>query len=158
MCSHPSSMLPLPDLRLRPRSSRGFTLLEIMLVVAIIALLLAAGFNQLGGVFTMATDTRVKADINTFSSKLKLYEATAGNLPTNEQGLQALVTRPAGEPQPTKWYPFMDKVNKDPWNQDYIYVQPGLHNPQSFDVYTKGKDRIAGTADDVGNWDEPVHN
>lgn len=153
MCLPPLPTRPRADLRLRRRSRGAFTLLEIMLVVAIIALLLAAGFNQIGNVFSGAQDTRVKADVNTFVQKVKMYESWSGSLPTTEQGLQALVTMPQSEPRPAKWYQYMDKLPKDPWNEDYIYVQPGVHNPQSFDVYSKGKDKQAGTGDDIGNWD-----
>lgn len=136
-----------------PRRVRGFTLLEIMLVVAIIALLLAAGFSQLGDVMGGARETVVQSDIQTFSQKLSMYEASNGFFPTTEQGLQALMTIPSTEPRPTKWYQAMQKINKDPWQQDYVYIQPGVHNPLSYDVYSKGKDRIAGTSDDVGNWE-----
>ena len=153
--------LPPPTLRSRrikpgvtaPRRAGGFTLLEIMLVVAIISLLLAAGFSQLGDVMGGARDTVVQSDIQTFGQKLSMYEASNGFFPTTEQGLQALTTMPSTEPRPTKWYQAMQKIPKDPWQQEYVYVQPGVHNPQSYDIYSKGKDRIAGTSDDVGNWE-----
>ena len=135
------------------RHAAAFTLLEIMLVVAIIALLLAAGFNYMGNTIGVAQDTVVNADIRTFDQKLKLYEALNGSPPTTEQGLQALVTMPSGEPRPMKWYQSMEKLPKDPWQQDYIYVQPGAHNTQGYDIYSKGKDHIAGTPDDIGNWE-----
>ena len=131
----------------------AFTLLEIMLVVAIIALLLGAGFHYMGNTIGIADDARLQADISTFSDKLKVYEAMNGFLPTTEQGLQALVTMPDGDPKPTKWYQLMEKLPKDPWQSDYIYEQPGKHNPDSYDIYSPGKDRIPNTADDVGNWE-----
>ena len=153
MSSRPSPTPLRLDLRVTRRAARGFTLLEIMLVVAIIALLLAAGFQYLGDVFGAASSTVVKADINTFNQKIKMYEAWTGTIPTSEQGLGALVTMPQSEPKPSKWYQFMEKLPKDPWKRDYIYAQPGVHNPQGFDVYSKGKDGVANTSDDVGNWD-----
>ena len=137
----------------RPSAPNAFTLLEIMLVVAIIALLLGAGFHYMGNTIGIADDARLQADISTFGDKLKLYEAMNGFLPTTEQGLQALVTMPETDPKPTKWYQLMEKLPKDPWQSDYIYEQPGKHNPDSYDVYSPGKDRIPNTADDYGNWD-----
>ena len=135
------------------RRNHGFTLLEIMLVVAIIGLLMGAAFMMIGNKFGYAQDSVVSADIQTFSSNLKQYEMMNGFLPTTDQGLQALVTQPTTDPKPTRWYQMMDRMIKDPWGRDYVYVYPGKHNPQSFDIYSKGKDGIDGTADDHGNWD-----
>jgi general secretion pathway protein G len=142
-------------MKIRRSSARqAFTLLEIMLVVAIIALLLGAGFHYMGNTFGIAQDARLESDIATFQSKLKLYEAMNGFLPSTEQGLQALVTVPESDPKPTKWYQLMEKLPKDPWGSNYIYEQPGKHNQDSYDVYSPGKDRIPNTPDDVGNWEE----
>ena len=135
------------------RRNAAFTLLEIMLVVAIIALLMGAGFMMLGNQFGYAQDVKLQADLQSFDGKLKSYEMMNGFLPTTEQGLQALVTQPTSEPKPTRWYQMMDRLPKDPWNRDYIYVCPGKHNPQSYDISSKGKDGIADTADDRGNWE-----
>jgi general secretion pathway protein G len=142
-------------MKIRSSSTRqAFTLLEIMLVVAIIALLLGAGFHYMGNTFGIAQDARLQSDIATFESKLKLYEAMNGALPTTEQGLQALVTMPDTDPKPVKWYQLMEKLPKDPWGSNYIYEQPGKHNQDSYDVYSPGKDRTPNTPDDVGNWEE----
>ena len=138
----------------RRRRNAAFTLLEIMLVVAIIGLLMGAAFMMIGNKFGYAQDQVVRADIQTFSSNLKQYEMMNGFLPSTEQGLQALVTQPSTEPKPNRWYQMMDRLNKDPWGRDYVYVYPGKHNPQSFDLYTKGKDGIENTADDRGNWED----
>ena len=137
------------------RSSRqnAFTLLEIMLVVAIIALLLGAGFYYMGDSIGIARDARLQGDLASFDQRLKTYEALNGFLPTTEQGLQALVTAPTTDPKPTHWYQLMEKIPKDPWGSDYIYEQPGKHNPNSYDISSPGKDRIPNTADDQGNWD-----
>ena len=131
----------------------GFTLLEIMLVVAIIALLLGAGFHYMGNTMDIGRDARLQADFSTFDTNLKLYEAYNGFYPTTEQGLQALVTMPQTDPKPQKWYSLMEKIPKDPWNHDYIYECPGKHNPQTYDVYSAGKDGVPNTADDRGNWE-----
>ena len=138
---------------INPRRPRAFTLLEIMLVVAIITLLLGAGFMMIGGKYKIGQDTRLQADFSAFDSNLKTYEMMNGRLPTTEQGLQALVTQPETDPKPTRWYQMMERLPKDPWGNDYVYICPGKHNPQSFDIYSKGKDGIADTADDRGNWE-----
>ena len=136
-----------------PRRRRAFTLLEIMLVVAIIALLLSAGFYFIGDQFQIGVDTKIQADFQAFDQRLKTYSMINGFYPTTEQGLLALKTMPDTDPKPTRWYQMMEKIPKDPWQNDYVYVYPGIHNPQGYDLYSMGKDRKAGTADDVGNWD-----
>lgn len=136
------------------RSRRAaFTLLEIMLVVAIIALLLGTGFAFLGPQFAVGQDAKLHADFQAIGQSLQAYENLNGFLPTNEQGLQALVSPPQSEPKPSHWNKMMDKIPQDPWKNDYIYVYPGKHNPDGFDIISKGKDRIADTADDRGNWE-----
>lgn len=132
----------------------GFTLLEIMLVVIIIATLLAAAVHFMGGDVEYSQIVRVKADIDTISTQLKLYQGQNGFLPTTEQGLQALVTRPDTDPKPTQWTQLFPRVMEDPWHNPYVYEYPGKHNPDSFDVYSLGRHGKAGTeADYIGNWD-----
>jgi general secretion pathway protein G len=116
--------------------------------------LLGAGCYSLGDQFGMARDVRIQGDIQSLDQKLKSYEMLNGFYPTTEQGLQALVTMPQTEPKPSRWRNFMEKMQQDPWHRDYVYVQPGVRNPGSYDLYSKGKDGIAGTADDIGNWED----
>jgi general secretion pathway protein G len=133
-----------------PRQKQaGFTLLEIMLVVTIIALLLGAAIYKLGGNVEYARDTRVRADLQGITMQLKLYESMNGFYPTSEQGLQALVVQPDTDPRPTRWYQLYKEVPKDPWQTDYIYVSPGVKNPNGYDLYSAGPDRKPGTADDI---------
>ena len=118
-----------------------------MLVVAIIALLLSTGFYFLGPqILKSAAGPRSAADFKSFDQALKTYENLNGFLPTTEQDWQALVTIPGSDPKPQRWYQMMERLPKDPWQEDYIYVCPGTHNPQGYDIYSKGKDRIANTA------------
>ena len=139
-----------------PRNSTrqcAFTLLEIMLVVAIIALLLSTGFFIFGNKLAVGQDAKIAADIQSFNGALQTYRMVADDqLPTTDQGLQALVNMPATDPKPSKWYQMMDHLPKDPWGHEYVYVCPGKHNPNGYDLYSKGKDGIDGTADDQGNW------
>src|SRR5438876_11770954 len=127
----------------------GFTLLEIMLVVTIIALLLGTAIYKLAGNVEYARRTRVEADIQGINTQLKLYESMNGFHPTTEQGLQALVTQPDSDPRPTRWYQLYKDVPKDPWQSDYIYRNPGLKNPNGYDLYSAGPDRKAGAGTDI---------
>src|SRR5881296_2905466 len=124
----------------------GFTLLEIMLVVTIIALLLGTAIYKLAGNVEYARHTRVHADIQAISTQLKLYESMNGFYPTTEQGLKALVTTPETDPKPARWYQLFKEVPKDPWQLDYIYVCPGIKHPESYDLYSAGPDRKPDTA------------
>jgi general secretion pathway protein G len=141
-------------MKLKTSKNHGFTLFEIMLVVMIIALLLATAIHYMGGDVGIARDVRVKADIDAISTQLKLYQALNGFLPTTDQGLQALVTRPDSDPKPTQWHKLMDQIPLDPWFNPYVYENPGKHNQDSFDLYSMGSHGKSGTdADFVGNWD-----
>src|SRR4029077_17210512 len=93
---------------------QGFTLLEIMLVVTIIALLLGAAIYKLGGNVEYSRHVRISSDIQGISTQLKLYESMNGFFPTTEQGPQALVVQPSSDPQPTRWYQLYKELPKDP--------------------------------------------
>jgi len=142
-----------PQDSVKSRGIAAFTLLEIMLVVTIIALLAATGFRLMRGNVEYSREVRVEGDLQSISTQLKLYEAMNGFYPSSSQGLQALVTRPQSEPKPRQWRLLMSKVPQDPWHKDYEYRTPGTHNPESFDIFSLGPDRVAGTDDDIGNWD-----
>jgi general secretion pathway protein G len=134
-------------------SQGGFTLLEIMMVVIIIALLAGAAIHFMGGNVGIAQETRVKTDVQAISTQLKVYQALNGFLPSSEQGLKALVSQPTSDPRPRQWRQFFDKLPLDPWQNEYNYMSPGKRNPNSFDLFSSGNDRKAGTPDDVGNWE-----
>ena len=131
------------------RNQSGFTLLEIMLVVTIIALLLGAAIYKLGGNVEFAKATRVAADVQGINTQLKLYESMNGFMPTTEQGLKALVQQPSSEPRPTRWYQLYKDLPRDPWNNEYVYLNPGRKNPTGYDLYSAGQDRKPDTADDI---------
>jgi general secretion pathway protein G len=130
------------------RRQQGFTLLEIMIVVSIIALLLSLAIYKLKGNLEMSRGVAVQSDIRTVGIQLKAYESMNGFMPTTEQGLQALVTQPTTEPMPSRWIQFLDSVPKDPWHTDYIYKNPGVKRPNGYDLYSAGPDRIPDTVDD----------
>ena len=134
------------------RKNAGFTLLEIMLVVCIIGLLIGMGVKMMGGRIQEAKVVRAQGDLERLKTGLLMYNSASRTYPTTEQGLKALLTKPEGA---RNWRPQVESASEllDPWGKDYIYVQPGTHNPQSFDVYSPGPDMLPNTADDIGNWE-----
>jgi general secretion pathway protein G len=137
---------------LNRNSIAAFTLLEIMLVVMIIALLAGSAIYLMRGNVDQAKYTRVDADIQNILTQLQLYETQNGSMPSTEQGLRALVERPAGEPQPRKWRQLMPEVPLDPWGTEYQLRNPGSKSKSGVDLFSCGKDKKPGTDDDLGNW------
>src|SRR4051812_26345353 len=103
------------------QTQRGFTLLEIMIVVTIISLLMGLAIYKTVGNIEYARRTKVASDIQAISTQLKLYESMNGFYPTTEQGLQALVSQPESDPKPARWYQLYSSLPKDPWQSDYVY-------------------------------------
>ena len=134
------------------KKQKGFTLLEIMIVVSIIVILLGLAISKIGNPTGFAKSTAVRADIQSIGTQLKLYESMNGFYPSTDQGLQALVVRPESEPQPTRWYQLFKDTPKDPWQNIYIYRCPGIKHPDSYDLFSAGPDRKADTPDD--DWGE----
>lgn len=134
------------------RKNAGFTLLEIMLVVCIIGLLIGMGVKMMGGRIQEAKVVRAQGDLERLKTGLLMYNSASRTYPTTEQGLKALLTKPEGA---RNWRPQVESASEliDPWGKEYIYLQPGTHNPQSFDVYSPGPDMLPNTADDIGNWE-----
>ncbi len=130
------------------KNQSAFTLLEIMIVVSIIAVLLSLAIYRLRGNLESSKLVAVQADIQSIRTQLRVYESFNGFTPTTEQGLQALVTRPTSDPQPSRWTQLFDSVPQDPWKVNYIYISPGRKNPQSYDLYSAGPDRKPDTPDD----------
>jgi len=112
----------------------AFTLLEIMLVVAIIGVLLAAAIYKMAPTLDIAKETRTRADIQGIKTMLLSYNGTNGSYP---ESLNALVPR------------LMEEVPKDAWNTPYVYRYPGQRNPGSYDLFSAGPDKIPDTADDI---------
>ncbi|MGB8354957.1 MAG: type II secretion system major pseudopilin GspG [Chthoniobacteraceae bacterium] len=133
------------------RRVKGYTLIEIMLVLAIISVLLGAGIYYLIGNLDIAKERRVQADIATITTQLKTYEMQNLYMPTTEQGLQALVEEPSTDPKPRRWRQLMEKLPEDPWGMPYNYRNPGLKNPNGFDLYSFGAERKENDKE-MGNW------
>lgn len=133
---------------------KGFTLIELMIVVIIIAALAAMVVPRLAGRSEQAKVAVAKADINSnISMALKLYELDNGSFPTTGSGLNALIAQPSAGTQTSNWNgPYLEKPPIDPWGNAYQFRSPGSHNTSGYDLYSMGKDGMAGTDDDVGNW------
>lgn len=127
---------------------QGFTLLEIMIVVSIIVVLLGLAISKMTNQLGFAKGVGVKADIQSIGTQLNLYESMNGFFPSTDQGLAALVNRPDSEPRPSRWYQLFKDLPKDPWQNPYIYRCPGVKNPQRYDLFSAGPDRLPDTSDD----------
>ena len=128
--------------------------MEIMLVVVIIGMLLAVATVKIQGNAEKARNTAARSDVEgALKTALGLYEMDNGCYPTTEQGLKALVEKPAGDPAPPHWRQYLERktIPKDPWGQDYVYVCPGTHNTDGYDLSSLGKDRVE-SEDDIRNW------
>ncbi|RMF93359.1 MAG: type II secretion system protein GspG [Candidatus Schekmanbacteria bacterium] len=131
---------------------RGFTLIEIMVVVVIIGILATLIGTAVIGRIDDANIAKAKSDISTIASALQLYKMDNGSYPTTEEGLEALVKKPAGARNWSKGgYIEGKKIPKDPWGSEYNYLSPGVNNPD-YDLWSNGKDKISGTEDDIQSW------
>jgi general secretion pathway protein G len=138
------------------RRSRGFTLIEIMVVIVILGILAAL---VVPSVLSRTDDARIvaaKSDLAAIRQALKLYRLDNQRYPTAAQGLRALVEKPADPPAPPNWKPggYLEKLPRDPWGHDYLYLNPGLKG--DVDVFTYGADGQqggTGADGDIGSWD-----
>ena len=138
---------------IRSRVAAGFTLLEMVIVLGIIAVLLGGSITYLAKLPDGAKLSRVDQDFLAIGNALKTYKINAGSYPTTAQGLKALVEKPDGSPQPARWTQVMKKVPTDPWGNDYGYLFPGRKDPSEFEIISKGKDGVEGGEQDFSSQD-----
>lgn len=134
------------------KKNRGFTLIELMLVIIIIGVLVAMVAPRLAGKSQQGKLAAAQADINAhLSVALDLFEVDNGRYPTTEEGLAALQTAPSGAP---RWKgPYLKRpVPLDPWGKPYVYRSPGQHNREDYDLFSYGPDGVEGGQDDITNW------
>ncbi len=133
------------------KNEKGFTLIELMLVVIIIGVLVSMVVPRLVGRSEEARVAASRADIKAnISVALDLYELDSGKYPATEDGLMALVTKPGSA---VKWKgPYLKKEPVDPWGRKYLYKSPGEHS-KDYDLYSCGPDGVEGGGDDVTSWD-----
>lgn len=139
------------------RSCRGFTLIEIMVVVVILGILAAVIVPRLLSRPDVAKVTKAKVDMKGIEEALGLFKLDNGFYPSTEQGLKALVTKPEIGRIPTRYIPdgYLKKVPIDPWNKPYIYLSPGVHS-SDFDIISHGSDNEPGGegfAADINSWE-----
>jgi general secretion pathway protein G len=134
----------------------AFTLIEVLVVVAILGVLAAIVVPRIMDRPDEAKRVAAKADVGAIVQALKLYRLDNGFYPSTDQGLLALVQRPTANPQPPNWKQggYLDKLPRDPWGSEYQYLNPGVRG--EIDVFSLGADRARGgegSGADIGNWD-----
>jgi len=140
---------------LNKNKTDGFTLIEIMVVVVILGILAALVVPKIMGRPDEARLIKVKQDIRAIESALNLYKLDNYTYPSTDQGLEALVTKPTGVPEPRQWKAggYLARLPKDPWGFPYLYLNPGEHG--EIDIFSLGADGQQGGTEinaDIGNW------
>lgn len=150
-------------MRLQPRKQlqrmgqRGFTLIEVMVVVVILGILAAVIVPKIMDNPDKARIVKARSDVQALKSALDLYKLDNFNYPSTNQGLQALVQKPSGSPEARNWKQggYLDKLPRDPWGNEYQYLNPGVHT--EVDIYSLGADSRPGGEGvnaDIGNWSD----
>ena len=138
------------------KQQRGFTLIELMVVIVILGILAGVVVPRIMDNPDKARVAKARHDITALESALDVYRLDNFTYPTTDQGLEALVIKPSGTPEPANWKEggYIKKLRKDPWGNDYMYLSPGEHG--DVDIYSLGADGAPGgegVFSDIGSWD-----
>ncbi|HPW68657.1 MAG: type II secretion system major pseudopilin GspG [Desulfomonilia bacterium] len=140
--------------------NRGFTLLELLVVIVILGILATYVGTKIMGKPDEARQTQARIQIQALENALNMYRLDSGDYPSTEQGLKSLVEKPVSGNVPRNWREggYLDKsrVPKDPWGYDYAYLYPGVRNSNGFDLFSYGADGQPGGEGkdaDIGNWE-----
>jgi general secretion pathway protein G len=143
---------------LKKRDCRGFTLIELMVVIVILGILAGLIIPRIMGRPEEAKQLKAKMTIESLETALNLYKLDNGGYPDTEQGLQALIEKPETGNIPKNWreggYIEKGKLPKDPWGNDFVYLSPGVHGP--YDIISYGYDGVPGGEDknkDINSWE-----
>ncbi|MDN7136839.1 type II secretion system major pseudopilin GspG [Pseudidiomarina sp. 1ASP75-14] len=132
--------------------AKGFSLIEVMVVIVILGLLATMILPNVLGSAEQANRQKVKSDIVALENALSQYKLDNGMFPTTEQGLEALLNEPTTEPTPRNYRRggYIQRLPQDPYGSDYLLLSPGEYS--DIDIFSAGEDRQPGTEDDIGNW------
>lgn len=143
----------MKHIRTNRTSRNAFTLLEMMVVLLIIALIIGSVAVMVQGIEGNAQTVTTGGKIKALETALTSYKIANLTYPTQQQGLEALVTRPTAEPRPRRWSAQVKPdALMDPWGRKIGYRNPGKNNPGGYDVFSFGPDGLENTEDDIGNW------
>ena len=139
-------------MRSNKNKQKGFTLLEIMVVIVILGVLASMIVPNLMGNKDKADRQKVVSDVVALENALDMYKLDNGSYPSSDQGLDALLSEPSGSPEPRNYREdgYIKRLPQDPWGNDYILNNPGSHG--KIDISSVGQDGEEGTDDDIGNW------
>jgi general secretion pathway protein G len=137
---------PVKEIQHKRRPARGMTLIEIMVVITLLGLIAGAVGVAAMNMLEQGQLDLARTEATRIAGNLDTYRVLYGRYPTNSEGLNTLVSPPGGGKA------IMERIPKDPWGGEYVYVIPGVKNPNKFDVRSNGPDRTEGGTDDVGNW------
>ncbi len=129
---------------------RGFTLIEVLVVLIILGLIAALVVPRITGRVDEAKVETTKIQLRAIKDALEQYKLDNGMYPTTQQGLKALVEKPTTPPVPRRWRQYLDKVPRDGWDREFIYISPGVNRP--YELKSKGADGEEGTEDDIDVW------
>ncbi len=133
------------------KKTKDLHLIELLVVIIILGLLAALIVPKITGRVDEAKVETTKVQLKALKDALEQYKLDNGNYPTTQQGLKALVEKPTTQPVPPRWRQYLDKLPKDAWDNDFIYISPGVNKP--YELKSAGPDRTEGTQDDISVWD-----